>query len=162
MDCVGDEIRKRQKNSTNTEGSNRGTVTLGSLNLVQFEEIKKRSDAILLAQQEQDRERCKEKVEADLDVVMKMQEIEEKKARQKALKAQDEKKDSGYGGEKAYMMELVHKQQTMIARCVEKIERWEERERERWRRSLTRNLKIWKRKIKLMKQHICGACELWC
>ncbi|XBI11787.1 hypothetical protein VPH35_138771 [Triticum aestivum] len=115
IDCVGHEA-----------------INLGSLSLVQSEEIKKRSEAVLLAQQEQNKEReARKKVEADLPALMKrMQEIEEEKARQKAFRAQEEKRIREMEKERKSLMDLVHKQQTIIAKCVEKIERWEEREKE--------------------------------
>ncbi|XBJ10780.1 hypothetical protein VPH35_015581 [Triticum aestivum] len=93
MDCVGEEVRKRQKN-IDTRESNKENVTLGRLSLVQFEEFKKRSEAILMAQQEHIKEReARKKVEADLAIIIrKMQVLEEENVRQKALKCQDDKK----------------------------------------------------------------------
>ena len=51
-------------------------------------------------------------------------EIEEEKARQKAIRAQEEKRIAEMEKERKNLMDLVHKQQTVIAMCVEKIERW--------------------------------------
>ena len=84
---------------------------MGSLSLVQSEEIKKRSEAVLLAQQEQNKEReARKKVEADLAALMKrMQEIEEDKARQKAFRAQEEKRIGERENERKSLMDLVHK-----------------------------------------------------
>ncbi|KAF7039078.1 hypothetical protein CFC21_049139 [Triticum aestivum] len=125
MDCVGDELRKRQKNTNNSGDTNREAINLGILSLVQFEEIKKRSDAVLLTQQEQIKEReARKKVEADMAAVMKrMQENEEEKARQKALRVQEEKRIGEMEKERKSLMDLVHKQQNIIDRCVEKVER---------------------------------------
>ncbi|XBI68924.1 hypothetical protein VPH35_048066 [Triticum aestivum] len=131
MDCVGEEVRKRQKNNDTGE-SNKENVTLGSMSLVKFEEFKRRSEAIMVAQQEHNKEReARKKVEADLGVVIrKMQELEEENVRQKALKSQDDKKIQEIVLERKILMDLVNQQQSIISKCVEKIERWEERERE--------------------------------
>ncbi|XBH73931.1 hypothetical protein VPH35_100968 [Triticum aestivum] len=97
MECVGEEVRKRQKNWDSGE-SNKENVTLGSLSLSQYEELKKRSEAIMVAQQEYTKEKeARQKLETDLaTVIQKMQKLEEENIRQKALKIQDDKK-SGNG-----------------------------------------------------------------
>ena len=46
------------------------------------------------------------------------------------MENQDEKRIQEMEKEKRKLMEVVNEQQIMISRCVEKIERWEERERE--------------------------------
>ncbi|XP_037416768.1 ankyrin repeat-containing protein At5g02620-like [Triticum dicoccoides] len=116
MDCVGDEVRKRQKSSTNTEGYNRDTISLGSLSLSQYEEIKKRSEAILSTRQEQDKEKyARKKVEADLEMVkMKMQEIEQEKARHLALKDQEVKRILELEKDRKQLMELTPQQNTAL------------------------------------------------
>lgn len=50
MDCIGDEVRKRQKGEGDQDRSVRENITLGSLNLAQYEDIRKRSEIIFAAQ----------------------------------------------------------------------------------------------------------------
>ena len=70
------------------------------------------------------------KVEANLDMIMKkVIDLEEDKARQKALRMKEEKKIMELEQDKKVLMDLINKQQGVIDRCVEKIDMWETREK---------------------------------
>lgn len=47
MDCIGDEVRKKRKNDGGQESTGKENITLGSLSLAQYEDIKKRSESLL-------------------------------------------------------------------------------------------------------------------
>ena len=111
---------------------NKETISLGSLGLAQFEELKRKNEEIAMIQKEQtlDMEATK-KVEANLDMIMKkVIDLEEYKARQKALRMKEEKKIMELEQDKKVLMDLINKQQGVIDRCADKIEMWETREKE--------------------------------
>lgn len=56
--------------------------------------------------------------------------MEEEKARQVALKAREENRIMELEKERKNLLEMVNKHQVIIARCVEKIEMWEARDKE--------------------------------
>nr|XP_040242022.1 uncharacterized protein LOC120962137 [Aegilops tauschii subsp. strangulata] len=63
-------------------------------------------------------------------IMKKVTDLEEDKARQKALRMKEEKKIMELEQEKKVLMEMINKQQGVIDRCVDKIEMWETREKE--------------------------------
>lgn len=64
-------MRKKLKRTEEGNGGSKETITLGSLSLSQFEEIKKRSEDLLKAQNEHLSELgSRKKVEADLEAIM--------------------------------------------------------------------------------------------
>ena len=107
-------------------------ISLGSLGLAQFEELKKKNEEIMMIQKEQALEmEARKKVETSLDMIMrKVIDLKEDKIRQKALRMKEEKMIMELEQDKKNLMDLINKQQGVIDRCVEKIDMWETREKE--------------------------------
>lgn len=82
---MGDDMRKKLRTGENENEicGNKENISLGSLSLKQFEEMNKRSEQLLLIHNDYLTEKgVREKVEADLEKVLKkMQDMEEGKTR---------------------------------------------------------------------------------
>lgn len=93
---VEKEMMKKLRTGECENDGGKEKIELGSLNLKQFEELKKKGEELLKMQNDHlvEMERRK-KVEADLEkVMMKLQEMEEGKQRQEAWRSIEEKKMS--------------------------------------------------------------------
>ncbi|XP_044334291.1 uncharacterized protein [Triticum aestivum] len=125
-------MRKRHKGGDDNGIGNKEMISLGSLGLAQFEELKKKNEEIMRIQKEQALEmEARRKVETSMEMIMKkVTDLEEDKARQKTLRMKEEKKIMELEQDKKVLMELINKQQGVIDRCVDKIEMWEAREKE--------------------------------
>ncbi|XBI13318.1 hypothetical protein VPH35_140065 [Triticum aestivum] len=125
-------MRKRHKGGDDNGIGNKEMISLGSLGLAQFGELKKKNEEIMRIRKEQSLEmEARKKVETSMEMIMKkVTDLEEDKARQKALRMKEEKKIMELEQDKKVLMELINKQQGVIDRCVDKIETWEAREKE--------------------------------
>ena len=70
----------------------------------------------------------RKKVEVELDKALKkLQEVEEIRCRNDAQKAMEEKKTAVWEIEKRSLLEMIHGQQELVNKCMEKIDAWEEK-----------------------------------
>lgn len=107
-----DELGRKMRKTTEGAEDTREHVSLGSLNLAQFEEMKKRSDELLKVQNEQisalgDRKKMEEGLD---NVIKKIKDMEEEGMRQNAMRTQEKRKIEVLEQEKSSLVEMVNKQ----------------------------------------------------
>ena len=107
-----EEMMKRHKGSHNQGDGTIENISLGSLNLSQYEEMRKNAEDLKAMQRDYIREvEASRKVEADLGkIFLKLEEMEEERARQNALRAKEELKIVELEKERKHLLEVVSKQ----------------------------------------------------